>query len=153
MINENVKLKGTLTLVLRDETTGEIKENFETNRVVDGGLAHITSRLKDASAAAMGWIAIGTANTNDNDTQTLLGAEIARVATSTPTFVTTTTTNDSIQYVATFAAGVGTGTIVEAGIFNVVTANSPTMLCRSVFGAITKGANDSLTITWKVVVA
>ena len=76
--------------------------------------------------------------------------------TVTPSNVTTTVTNDAVQYVATFAANVATGPLNEAGIFNATTAG--TMLCRTVFGGgssgvINKGANDTLTITWKITVS
>jgi hypothetical protein len=53
--------------------------------------------------------------------------------------------------VATFGAGVATGAITEAGVFNALTAG--TMLCRTVFSVINKGALDTLVITWKVTVA
>ena len=50
--------------------------------------------------------------------------------------------------VATFAAGVGTGAITEAGTFDVVTQNTVNMWMYSTFSVINKGANDSLQITW-----
>jgi hypothetical protein len=53
--------------------------------------------------------------------------------------------------VATFGAGQSTGAVTEAGIFNDATAG--TMLCRTVFDVINKGALDTLVITWKVAVA
>jgi hypothetical protein len=56
-----------------------------------------------------------------------------------------------VQYVATFSAGTGTGAITEAGIFNASSAG--TLLCRTVFSVINKGALDTLVITWKVTVA
>ena len=65
--------------------------------------------------------------------------------------MTTNVTADSLQYVATFGAGVATGTLTEAGIFNA--ASSGTMFSRTVFAAINKTASDSVTITWKIVVA
>ena len=50
---------------------------------------------------------------------------------------------------ATFGAGVGTGTIRESGMFNNAAADSETILCRQTFGAITKGASDTLVVTWQ----
>lgn len=44
----------------------------------------------------------------------------------------------------------GTSAITKAGIFN--TASSGTLLCRTVFAAINKGANDTLAITWTVTI-
>jgi len=149
---ENLKLKGFVTVQLHGPD-GAIKEerSFE-NRVVDVGLKYIASRMKDATATAMSHMGVGTSSANDNDTQTALGtAAGARQTLTSTTIVTTNVTDDSVQYVATFAAGVGTGALVEAGIFNDVSTG--VMLCRTVFSVINKGADDSLTVTWKVVVA
>ena len=63
----------------------------------------------------------------------------------------TTVTNNEIAYVASFGAGEGTGAITEAGLFNAVTGG--TMLCRTVFSVVNKGASDSMTITWTVTVS
>lgn len=60
-------------------------------------------------------------------------------------------TKESAQYVATFGPGVGTAAITEAGIFNAASAG--TMLARTAFPVINKGALDTLTLTWKVTVA
>jgi len=50
-----------------------------------------------------------------------------------------------------FGAGEGTGSITEAGIFNA--SSSGTLLCRTVFSVVNKGASDSMTITWTVTVS
>lgn len=147
MVSENIGAKGSLLLTLTDEN-GNIKEQKEENLVVTTGLAFIASRMKDATTTAMTHIAIGTNNTAATAAQTALITEAARAALTSTTLVTTTVANDTIQYVATFAAGIGTGAIVEAGLFNA--ASVGTMLSRSVFLAINKGASDVLTITWKV---
>lgn len=150
MIQENVKISGNVAFKLVDEN-GNIKEQFDHNLVVDTGLAYIASRMKDATATAMSHMAIGTSSTAAADAQTALITEAARVAFTSSTIVTTTVTNDSVQYVGTFGAGVGTGAITEAGIFNAATVG--TMLSRTVFSVINKGASDSLTITWTVTAA
>jgi hypothetical protein len=57
-----------------------------------------------------------------------------------------------ITYKATYGAGNGTGTVTEAAIVNgtVTTASLPAanVLARTVFAGITKGAADTLAITW-----
>jgi hypothetical protein len=85
------------------------------------------------------------------NSQTALVTESARVALTSTTQVTTTTTNDAIQYVATFNPGTATAAITEAAILNAASAG--TMLARTVFSVINKGANDTLTITWKITLA
>lgn len=150
MINETIKLKGTLAIVLTDEH-GNIKEQFEENLVVATGLAHIASRIRDNTAGTAYNIAIGTGGaTAAAANQTTLVSELSRGA-STVTLVTTNQSNDSVQFVTAFAAGVGTGAITEAGIFNA--SSSGTMLCRTTFAVINKGSLDTLTITWKLVIA
>ena len=147
MFKDDIKAKGTLVLELRDEF-GNVKEQHEHNLVVNLGFAFIASRMKDASAAVMSHMAIGTGNTAAAAGQSALVTENARVALGSTSIVTTNVTNDSVQYQAVFPAGTGTGALTEAGIFNAGAAG--TMLSRTVFSVINKGALDSLTITWKI---
>ena len=149
MLQDNIKTKGTLSLVLTDEF-GNVKQQDEHNLVVSAGLAYIASRMKDATATAMSHMAVGSGSTAAAAGNTTL-TELGRVTLTSTTIVTTSVANDAVQYVATFPAGTGTGAITEAGIFNNVTAG--TMLCRTVFAVINKGSLDTLTITWKVTVA
>jgi hypothetical protein len=58
---------------------------------------------------------------------------------------------NTIEYVALFPAGTGTGTVTEAGVFN--NSSGGTMLCRTVFGVVTKDAGDSMSITWTITVS
>jgi hypothetical protein len=149
MLQDNIKTKGTLSLVLTDEF-GNVKQQDEHNLVVSAGLAYIASRMKDATATAMSHMAVGSGSVAAAAGNTTL-TELGRVTLTSTTIVTTSVANDAVQYIATFPAGTGTGAITEAGIFNNVTAG--TMLCRTVFAVINKGALDTLTITWKVTVA
>jgi hypothetical protein len=150
MYNENIDAAVTLVIELRDEF-GEIKETRDiSNLVTNLGMAFIASRMKDAAAAAMTHMAIGTGATAAAVTQTTLVTENARVALTSSNLVTTNVANDALQFVATFGAGVGTGAIVEAGLLNAVTLG--TMLSRTVFSVINKGALDTLTITWKITI-
>lgn len=145
---ENLKgPKGVLNIVLRDET-GAIKEDVTVeNLVVDTGLAYIASRMKDTTLGAMTHMAVGSGTTNpaagDTALETQLGSRVS--------LTSTTVTANAIEYVATFGAGVGTGAVTEAGIFNAST--SGTMLCRTEFAVINKGASDSMTITWTVTIS
>jgi len=150
MLNDSLKANGVLQLTLLD-AAGNVKEQHEHNLVVNTGLAYIASRIKDATATAMSHMGIGSGSTAAAAADTALGSQLARVTLDSTSLVTTTATNDSVQYVATFAAGTGTGAVTEAGIFNAGT--SGTMLCRTVFAVINKGALDTLVITWKVTVA
>jgi len=102
--------------------------------------------MKDTTKAAMTHMAIGTNNTSAAAGQTALSSEAARGA-----LTSTTVSNNTIAYVETFAAGTGTGAIVEAGVFNA--SSSGDMLCRTVFAVVNKGSADAMTITWTITVS
>jgi len=151
MITENLKAKGSLSLVLTDEN-GNVKQSDTHNLVVDAGLAWITSRMVGTSDNAMRYMAVGSDGTAAAAAHVGLLSQISnRVALDSTTRVTTTATNDSVQYVCTFGAGVSTGAIQEAGLFEDTTGGS--MLARTAFSVINKGALDTLTITWKITIA
>jgi hypothetical protein len=141
MINDNLKLKGHLNIALNGETVKEVD-----NIVVTAGKGYVASRMKDATATAMSHMAIGTSSTAAAAGNTTLGSESARVG-----LTSTTVNNNEVVYVATFGAGTGTAAITEAGILNA--SSSGTMLCRTVFSVVNKGASDSMTITWTVTVS
>tara|TARA_B100001093_G_C26366701_1_gene816920 strand:+ start:156 stop:584 length:429 start_codon:yes stop_codon:yes gene_type:complete len=136
--NSPLAMKGRLTIAINDEVVQEVD-----NLVVTTGKGYVASRMKDASATAMSHMAIGTGSSAAAAGDTALGSESARVA-----LTSTTVSGADVVYVATFGAGVGTATLTEAAILNA--SSSGTMLCRTVYGTITKGASDSMTITWTV---
>ena len=147
MFNENLKLSGQLTIVLRDKNGNVKEERTEKNLVVTTGLGYIASRMKDASATAMTHMALGSGTTNaaagQTDLVTLLGAREA--------LDSTTVTANAVAYVASFEAGDATGAVTEAGIFNAST--SGTMLCRVKFDVVNKAADDTMTVTWTITVS
>jgi len=57
---------------------------------------------------------------------------------------------NQIVYSATFPAGVATGAVVEAGIFNAAAAG--TMFCRTTFAVKNKEAADTITASWTITV-
>lgn len=143
---DETKATGKLKVEIKDKQ-GNVKETRELeNLVVDAGLAYIASRMKDASATAMSHMAIGTGTSAAASGNTALGTEAARVA-----LTSTTVTSNAVAYVCSFAAGTGTGAITEAGILN--GASGGTLLCRTVFSVVNKGASDSMTITWTVTIS
>ena len=144
--NDETKATGKLTVEIKDKH-GKVKDTREVNNlVVDTGLAFIASRMKDASATAMSHMGIGTGTSAAASSDTALGTEAARVA-----LTSTTVTSNAVAYVASFAAGSGTGAITEAGILN--GASGGTLLCRTVFSVVNKAASDSMTITWTVTIS
>ncbi len=141
MLNDGLKLTGKLSIAINNEVVQEIP-----NVVVTDGKGYVASRMKDATATAMSHMAIGTGSTAAAASDSALGNEAGRVS-----LTSTTVTNNEVEYVATFGAGTGTGAITEAGILNA--SSSGTLLCRTVFSVVNKGAADSMTITWTVTVS
>jgi hypothetical protein len=144
MINDTIKVTGELKITVT-KPDGNVHETVVPNIVVTDGKEYIASRMKDASATAMSHMAIGTGSTAAAAGDAALGTEAGRVA-----LTSTTVTSNAVAYVATFPAGTGTGAITEAGILNA--SSSGTLLCRTVFSVINKGAADTLGITWTVTV-
>lgn len=144
MFNDNLKVTGHLRVFKNDELVQDIP-----NLVVTAGKGYIASRMKDTgSPTQMTHMAIGTGTVAAAAGDTTLGTEAARVALGT---AGGTVAANVVTYSATFGAGTGTGAITEAGLFNA--ASSGTLLCRTVFSAVNKGASDSLSITWTVTIS
>ena len=144
--NDNSKATGKLTIEIKNDKGTVIETREVKNLVVDAGLDYIASRMKDTTATAMSHMAIGTGSTAAAASDTTLGTEADRNA-----LTSTTVTDNAVAYVASFAAGEGTGAITEAGIFNA--SSGGTLLCRTVFSVVNKGASDSMTITWTVTIS
>tara|TARA_B100001093_G_scaffold511751_1_gene580334 strand:- start:1947 stop:2375 length:429 start_codon:yes stop_codon:yes gene_type:complete len=136
--NSPLAMKGRLTIALNDEVVQEVD-----NLVVTTGKGYVASRMKDATATAMSHMAVGSGSTAAAAADTALGSESARVA-----LTSTTVSGADVVYAATFPAGTGTAALTEAAILNA--SSSGTMLCRTVFAVVNKGASDSMTVTWTV---
>tara|TARA_R110000823_G_C15944396_1_gene500777 strand:+ start:3662 stop:4108 length:447 start_codon:yes stop_codon:yes gene_type:complete len=143
MLQDSLKLKGRVGIVLNDKDGNVIDTQHVENLVVNDGLNFICSRMKDTTQDAMSNMAVGSNATAVAGGDTTLGTELARV-----TLTSTTVSTNTIEYVATFPAGTGTGALVEAGIFNAASAGD--MLCHVTYAVINKAAADSMTITWTI---
>lgn len=148
MINDTFQTVGDLRIKLRNTLTGEIiVDRLEKNLVVNVGKSFIASRMAGNASDVMGWMAVGTDNTAPSATDTTLNTELARVAT---TVSGGTPSGNTVQFVGVYPAGVATGALTEAGIFNASSAG--TMLSRTTYSVINKGASDEMTITWVITV-
>jgi hypothetical protein len=144
MIKDKLKLSGNVKIELIDQK-GHIKETREIkNLVVSTGLTFICSRMADTSSNIMSHMALGSGTTaaaaNQTDLVSILGSREALDSTS--------ASSNTITYVASFEAGDSTGAVTEAGLFNA--SSGGTMLCRTVFSVVNKGAQDILNITWVI---
>jgi len=134
------RIKENVRIVLRGPD-GQVKDVREfANTVTTAGKNACADQILAAPTLVKPThMAIGTGS----PAATLLGAEVARVA-----FTTKTRSTNVVTMVGDFPAGTGTGAITEAGVFNVVTANTIDMYLSASFSVINKGAADSLSISW-----
>lgn len=144
---ESLKVKGRLSIVLRDKD-GNVKDERDVdNLVVNAGLAYIISRMVGTAKTVMSHMALGAGTTAAAAGQT----DLVSVLGSRETLDSTTiagANNNQVVYVSSFEAGDATGAVTEAGIFNAASAGD--MLCRTVFPVVNKAADDALTVTWTI---
>jgi hypothetical protein len=142
-------MRGDVSIQLFD-SNGNVKDDRKIhNMVVTAGKEFIAaSMLKTTtnSPAAMSHMAIGSDNTAAALANTALGTQLGRVS-----LASATVSGAVVTYTATFPAGTGTGAVVEAGILNA--SSSGTLLCRTVFDVVNKGADDTMSITWTITVS
>jgi hypothetical protein len=149
MIKDHIEMRGDVTVQLFDKD-GAVKDSRQIkNLVVATGKTFIAaSMLKTTtnSPTAMTHMAIGADSTAAASNNTTLGSELGRVS-----LTSGTSSGAVVTYVATFPAGTGTGAVVEAGILN--GSSGGTLLCRTVFSVVNKGADDTMAITWQITVS
>lgn len=142
--NEIMQFHANVHIVLTGDD-GTVKADFwHHNLIVTAGRREF---LKASSASYLNqfaYIAIGTGATAAVIGDTTLGTEVARSTVITPT----NPNADTLQFVFSFAAGVGTGTITEYGLLNA--ASVGVLLSRLVSGTITKAAGDTLQVTYQL---
>lgn len=150
MLNDKLTVTGNVFVKVFD-AQGNVKDSREfKNLVVTAGKTFIASSMLKTtnSPAAMTHMELGTGTTAAAAGDTALQTPISG---SRVTFSSATSSTNVVTYVASFPAGTGTGAVTEAGIFNDPTTG--TMLCRTVFSVVNKGANDAMSITWQITVS
>ena len=146
----DVVLIGKWTAILTGPD-GAVKDmRSGTNKVVDSGTEFLSSFFNSAATAAatftMRYIALGTDGTAAAASNTALGTEISR-----HTGVVSNNSTSVFEVRATFAAGSGTGAVVEYGLLSSNTAG--TLMARDIEAVINKGASDTLTVTHQLTLA
>lgn len=148
--DSGVKLQGRWTATLKGPDGLVKTQVVGTNVVCTNGKEFLASFLGSAAAAAatftMKYAAIGSDSTGEAAANTALGTELAR-QTGTASYVS----GSIYRVTATFAAGTGTGAVVEYGLFSSSTGG--TMLNRRTEAVINKGASDSLEVRCDLTIA
>ena len=131
-MNNCLNVIGEVDIKLYDKDNNLKTERKVNNLVVSTGLDHIAN------------------STAVNSGNILLGSELAG---SRLEATRSSATAGKVTYARTFDPGVATGALVEAGIFNNDQYLGGTMLCRTVFSVIDKGALDTLSISWSITIS
>jgi len=141
--NEPLKLKGSLELVLR-KGNGDVEVRRKDNIIVDVGFDFVADAIGKGTGRpdVMSHIALGTGTTTPAAGQTGLTTEISRLAAT----YAHVAGSKVFTFQSVFAAGVATGALTEAGVFNAAAAGI--MFDRVLFDVINKGADDSMTATF-----
>jgi hypothetical protein len=148
MVNDSIKITGDVKIDIIG-ADGAVKDSREIkNLVVTTGKTFIASRMVGVASTVMGWMELGTGTTAAAVGDTALQTAISG---SRVTLTSGTSSTNVVTYVASFPAGTGTGAVTEAGVFNASSAG--TMLCRTVFSVVNKGAADAMSITWTITVS
>ena len=142
---DSLIMSGFFKLKLFDEFGNLKDQRAGHNLVTTLGKNMAADQLLAAPAIAKpGWMEVGTGS-GQTDASTILAAYIAGSRTA---LSSKTRSGAVVTMVCTMGAGVGTGAIIEAGIFNVVTQNTTDLICYASFAVVNKAAADSLEITW-----
>lgn len=137
---KNVKV--TTHAVVRNELGEIVDESITHNTVTTPGKNGIADQiLASPTLGKPTHMAIGTGSPSG----TALGTELDRNA-----LTSKTRSGAVVTFVGDWAAGDGTGTLTEAGLFD---ASSSGNMWLSTTLAVTKGALDTLTITWTLTIS
>lgn len=146
-LKDKYPIKGKLHLLLTgvDGKVKDVREYENTITVLQD--ATVADRMAGGTDALIDYTGIGTTSGGKTTASVQLEAQVARVQNDSNTQGAGADDND-VVHVSTFGAGVGTGAIVEAGLFT--GAADTTLMAYQEFSVINKGAGDTLTVTWTV---
>lgn len=146
--DKKTEVKGHLKLVLTGED-GKVKDKREfENTITVLHDATIADRMAGGTDDLVDYTAVGDATGGKSTASTALESQLARVQNDSNTQGAGADDND-VVHVSTFAAGTGTGALVEAGLFTDAGAGA-TLHAYQDFSVINKGAGDTLTVTWTI---
>jgi hypothetical protein len=140
-MDEQIKVEGAVSWTIFGPE-GKRRCGGRKNMVVMGGKTALAQWLAAASQSGpfMPYIAVGTGADAVEASQSALVAQVAISLGATSSALNVFTVS------ATFGAGVGTGNLREAGLFQ---SNGGTMFSRALI-TLDKGADESAVIDWNV---
>jgi len=143
MLNDKLSLTGALTVSLNGEVVRDIR-----NLVVTSGKELVAANLQGGTVTPLTHMGVGSGTLAAAAADVGLGTQIDRNALSTSGGIVS---GAVVTYECTWLPGDGTGALTEAGLFSAAVAG--TMLARTVFPVVNKGADDTVTIVWDVTIS
>lgn len=141
MINYTGKLK-----VETFDKNGVLKNTQHIkNLVVQTGKNYAAQKFAGKTVDTISHMALGSGTASPLVADTALGNELGRAA------ITGISVNENVvKIIASFAEGVATGEVREAGLFNNANPRSGVMISHAQIDVINKNADDTITITWEI---
>lgn len=136
---------GNVSITRLDGEGNVLEKIHRPNLVVGAGINYIASRMVGSSPSVMTHMSLGSNLAAAVVGDLSLGNELGRVV-----LTSSTSLNNVVTYTATFPAGVATGGIREAGIFNASAAG--TLLARTTFPIVNKLATEILAVSWSIII-
>jgi len=139
MKKDQQKMNDNVSIVLYDKN-GNVKQEVKNHNAVtnEGKYGLMDNLLASPTKGKPTHMAVGSGTPAANALGTQIGTRV--------TLTTKTRNNNVLTMVASFGAGVGTGAITEAGVFDAATTGN--MWLSTTWPVINKGADDTLQITW-----
>ena len=145
-----IPIKGKINYTLCDKD-GNIKDSGSYENTVTELLdAHVADQMSDSGDATIGFMATGsgTGQTSaSSDLSNYITASMIALSGTSPLQGAGGADND-VVYSAFWGAGVGTGSVREAGIFQASGTSRTTLMFYNDSITVNKGASDTLKIDW-----
>lgn len=149
-MDDTIKVFGNLEIIKKNKDNNIVETRTIPNLVVNAGKAYIASRIIDTNANVPKSMALGDDGTAPDGADTALTSELGRVSGANFSNVISSNT---ITFTGEFGGGVATSTnLREAAIFDSPVSGG-TMLCRTTFSDVNKGATDLITVIWNITIA
>lgn len=150
-VQEVIKMRGCLEIVLGDMQGRELERRKVDNTIVTAGRKWVLQQINSSgmvTSQSIGFLGIGTTTTAPSTGDSALGGETTRNA-----IVSFTTTNlssnpPSWRAECSFASNEGNTTLAEVALFN--SSASGTMLGRATFATLNKTTSNTLSISYTV---
>lgn len=150
-VQDTIKLRGHLAMVLRDLTGKEVERREVNNVIVTAGRSWVLAQIASSNlitSQSISYMAIGTSTTAPATGDTALNSETTRSAINSFTTTGLAANPPSWRAEASWATNQANTTLGEVGLFNSSAAG--TMLGHATFATLNKTTSNTLSISYTV---